>query len=389
MSMVATQQKDLLDRIAYVCHFYFHGDVARFARTINFDKRQLSSCLTGRSAVTIKLLADIISCTSVCAEWLLCGRGPISNPGVNSVDVDSAVADRVPGTLDTQYPLFCFGNAAHISDLWAYSSPAESPAYAEPEKPAALNDFDRQTWYAETANLLRQSVANAADIFVFAGEATFYNHRAILHKFLSSGVVHSLVLTGEVLEKEVSRAGKINYSAAIRLGADSGLGIGETVQQWGCVSRESILLLARNKHVPVFGIPTLGESPTDSSIRGNVDFGAAVGMTAQIDISAFTQKLYTRMSRNNFLFIFLAGSDCLLKPAATSFGVAASAAARNAGTAAKDYKFSALLATYDGSYGIAQELTRHLGTCVNCAPCWPAQNTVHVLDLCNSICVKD
>lgn len=284
--------KEIRRRMRYICDYFFGGNVPAFASFIDVPPPLLHACLSDLcfKKITPTLLARIVQYTDVRAEWLLCGTGTMLCPPL-SVDMpdDYAHGLTLPVKLRSTHSLFAGCRSIPGRPRAQLSSPAACTPTSESD---------------ELAQFLFQACSEARPVVLFAGQAGSKNCRWLLRRLLTQSGITGLVLTGAAVEFDAPQKPTTDINSVLRLGAMSGIGLGEAVQRWGGASTGSPISIARARSVPFAAHVLFGEMATHfaAPVHG-AEVGAALGACAYIDLLAITEQLKTVLVRDGVFLV--------------------------------------------------------------------------------------
>ena len=270
---------DVQMRLQYICEYFFGGQIATFCWLLKLEPRNVEYWLTTKNVqrIPLFLLIRVAQCTNVRAAWLLCGTGPMLRSHFTEEEED-VLGTKLPEKLRTALPLF--------------SRPAALPNF-EP-RPTVFYPTDCHTTAVtdDAAQLIFDACGAKKPLFVFAGASGTQYCRKLLVRLIRQGGVSGLCLTSKALEFEATLKPHTDFNTIARLGACSGLGLGEAFQRWGGATAKSPITLTRHANVPFMAHVIFGEmSATFAAPVNGADVGAALGACAYIDLLAIAEQV--------------------------------------------------------------------------------------------------
>lgn len=254
-----------------------------FARAIELEALHLRKVFKKQYAVTVQLLAQILSHTHVSADWLLWGNGPmfrgspLENPG----------ALVLPHKLNSSFPLFNTLRATTpLCDVRAPVA-AATPCEITPAHISAAHVIHA----ARSGDYPVLLFISAPAISAGAGIAAV---ELLRKKYVTAVATTGAGLVADIRTAERGLAHDLNYVA--RLAANQGLGYGEAVGRWAYSSRantkRSLLHSAHALGVPATIHVELGEMAGHIYPSGpGAEIGAAFGAATYVDLLIFAEQV--------------------------------------------------------------------------------------------------
>jgi hypothetical protein len=269
----------------YVCEFLFGGSVYKLSRVLNLNYGHLWKVLFANSRVTVNMLAHVVSCTNVRAEWLLCGVGPMFLKQANPEEAEFKLADSV----NSSFTVFDSLSVKNDAKGWVVKKPdsvsLDRPTVLPPEAVTA-------------ARAIHQARVAGKPVSVFLGsDAAQAGCLEFVKEFVAKDYVTHVGLTGSVVSYDLGPPTKPplfdpNYVA--RLAALQGLGYGEALGKWACDNKlapDSLLHGMLNLKRPVTVHVEIGELAEHllPAIHG-AECGASLGAATYVDLLIFAEQ---------------------------------------------------------------------------------------------------
>jgi hypothetical protein len=276
-------------RLQYINNYCYSGDRYAFARAIGVASDVLKRALLFRPQLSLRLLVQILTTTTIRAEWLLYGAGPMFS-GRRGVPKIIPGALSLPALFQTRYPLFdtlTVGVPPAFTSLPATTVESSSGSALTADHIAAAQAIYSARVADKPVVCFLGAPALSAGAGILAGE------------MLARQYVTGVATTGQGLVCDIYAANVVsppdlNYVA--RLAASQGLGYGEAVGRWGFphrdIKRRSIMHAAYTLGIPATAHVELGEidQHAAATARG-AELGAAVGAASYTDFLIFTEQV--------------------------------------------------------------------------------------------------
>lgn len=220
------------------------------------------------------MLAQIVACTPVRAEWLLTGAGPMLVTDENRVDPDF----QLPAVIQSVFPVF---------DAAVISTPTKQKKYRRGRSVFANNSIGA----AQAIHHCRVT-GRPACFFLGADAMQRRPVRRAARTLFARNYFTSVSLTSGCVPYEF--AAEFDPSFAVRAAAVNGVGLGEGLCRWttGSKSATSLFGHALSAKLPITVHTELGEiaSHAKPGLRG-AELGAAWGAAAYVDHLVFTEQI--------------------------------------------------------------------------------------------------
>lgn len=276
-------------RLQYICDYLFCGDVNSFARVLGVRPRTLTACLQPAQKLSIDFLARVIQRTDVRADWLLLGVAPILNAAADPVVVPQLAAFMLARTAQSTYPVF-------TDFLIPPPSRRLDPVWYPKCRATKATDV--------VAHLIYTARGHKKPVLLFVDLPAAQDSRKLITQLLQSNVVTGLIYTGRALKKEITGTPTLGLAALAKVGAQAGVGFGETVQRWGGVTRRSPLRLAFQQRIPFAADIVLDEMIVDlGPVPASAETGAAFGACAYVDLLVFAAQCQSLRNTGGVLLV--------------------------------------------------------------------------------------
>jgi hypothetical protein len=275
----------------------FASSVPDFARAIELDPTHLGKVFKKQYSVTVQLLAQILSHTQICSDWLLWGRGPM----LRGAEIETPGALILPQQLNSAFPVF--------DTLRAATPPCDA-------MPPIVLDVEStlDSAHVSAAHAIHVARSNEQPVLLFISAPAVTAGAGIaaidlLHKKYVTAV--ATTGAGLVADIQISERGlphDLNYVA--RLAANQGLGYGEAVGRWAYSSRaekgRSLLHSAYSLGVPATVHVELGEMAGHVYPDGpGAELGAAFGAATYADLLIFAEQVRQVCATQNGVVLFI------------------------------------------------------------------------------------
>lgn len=245
--------------------------------------------------------------TSIRAEWLLCGDGPMfaSPRGVPEI-IPGALS--LPARLQTCYPVF---DTLTVGVPPAFTSVPVRAIESEPE--AALT----AAHIAAAQAIYSARIADKPVVCFLGAQALTAGAGISAGNMLTHQYITGVATTGQGLVCDINVAHIIsppdlNYIA--RLAANQGLGYGEALGRWGFPHRDvnlrSVFHAAYTRRIPATAHVEIGEIDQHASATARgAELGAAIGAASYTDFLIFTEQVRQILSGTGGVFIVAGEAD--------------------------------------------------------------------------------
>lgn len=236
--------------------------------------RHLYKALYVSSRITANMLAQIVDRTSVRAEWLLTGAGPMLVTAENRVDPGFELSP----VIQSVFPVF---DAAVVS----------APVKHKKTRNRRSNFGNNAIGAAQLIHHCR--ITGKPACFFLGADALQYSRvRTTAHTLFSRGYFTSVALTAGCIPYEFPH--EFDPSFAVRTAAVNGVGLGEGLSRWttGSKSDTSLFGHALSTKIPITVHAELGETASHAKpgLRG-AELGAAWGAASYVDHLIFTEQI--------------------------------------------------------------------------------------------------
>ena len=284
------------------------------------------------------MLAQIVACTNVRAEWLLTGAGPMLVTDENRVDP----AFELPLTTQSVFPVF---DAAVVS----------APVKYKKHRPGRGVFANNSIGAAQAIHYCRIT-GRPACFFLGADALQYKRVQAISQTLFARNYFTGVAMTAGCIPHEFQPP--FDPSFAVRAAATNGVGLGEALNRWttGSKSETSLFGHPLSTKIPITVHTELGEAALHArpGLRG-AELGAAWGAAAYVDQLIFTEQVRQFGAARGGIFVLLGEAARGLK-----LFFAAAQAAREAVSADDLTEFSVI--QVGGEFKITkEEVKRHGG----------------------------
>jgi hypothetical protein len=272
-----------MQRLEYVCATLFDNNVPAFARAIGLDSTHLGKVFKRQYAISVQLLAQILSHTHVSSDWLLWGSGPM----LRSAAIAHPGALTLPARLNSSFPVF--------DTLRAAVPPCDAVAPIPVDMSCLITSA-----HIDVASIIHTARSEDRPVLLFISAPAIHAGAGITAvELLRKKYVTAVATTGAglVADIRVSERGlshDLNYVA--RLAANQGLGYGEAAGRWAYSPRaeknRSLLHSAYTLGVPATVHVELGEMAGHIYPDGPAaEIGAAFGAATFTDLLIFAEQV--------------------------------------------------------------------------------------------------
>lgn len=270
--------------MVYLCDFLFGGSTYQFSRALNLNQGHLWQALYSQSRVTANMLAQVVACTNVRAEWLLCGTGPVFVTPANKVDAEF----ELPPALHSSFATF---DGCAIPNIGAL--PSASCAKLKLEEPSLTPEA------ISAARAVHRARVAGKPVSLFLGSDAAHDGCLELAKaFIAKEYVTHVAMTAAVIPYDLGRRNAapvfdVNYVA--RLAALQGTGYGEALGRWAADNKsthKSLLAGLLHQKTPITVHVELGELAEHflPALHG-AELGASIGAAAYTDLLVFAEQI--------------------------------------------------------------------------------------------------
>ena len=278
-----------------MCNHLFAGDIKRFAEHFNMPAHRVKKIFKGDVTVTVKVVAEILTKSSVRTEWLLWGHGSMVDHG-NPID-------EKPGTLILPDKLQSAFLPPDPLQMQPISKECEVSQFIplERHKNRSKSQFaiptDNFDGVAEALHACRMC---SQPVLFFIGPDAFTAGAGILvSEMLEKKYVTAVATTGAGLAEDLQMADQTtDLNKVAKLAAKQGIGYGEAVGRWGFNPKEgdlerSLFHKAHTLGVPAMALVEIGEIPHHlcPEVRG-AEVGAAIGAATYADFLLFVAVIF-------------------------------------------------------------------------------------------------
>ena len=294
-------------RVRAVCDHLFAGDIKRFAEQFNMPAHRVKRIFKGDVTVTVKVVAEILTKSSVRAEWLLWGNGSMVDHGNPT--------DEKPGTLILPDKLQSSFLPAEPLQMQPISKECEVSQFIPLERRHSRkkSQFSVATDnFAGVAEALHECRVNNQPVLFFIGpDAITAGAGILVREMLDKQYVTAVATTGAGLALDLVMADQnTDLNRVARLAAKQGVGYGEAVGRWGFNPKDgdldrSLFHKAHTLGVPAMALVEIGEIPNHlcPEVRG-AEVGAAIGAATYADFLLFVSTIFEmRMQRGGMIII--------------------------------------------------------------------------------------
>lgn len=269
-------------RIAYLCDYFFAGDVVKLAAAVDCYHTTIRDVLRAKCAVTVRLVAQISRQLNVRLDWLLYGTGdPVLSGDVSPEQL------HLPTTLASTYALFDTTTTAPAAPMSVSAQDVglEAAAVTDPHFSLAIAVHAARARSAPVLLCL-------SDVAVHAGAYQSLPH-ALAKKYVTA-----LAITGGAAVADMARARQSvpDMNLLARLAANQGTGYGEALARWGfspdAQREKSVICSAYDAGLVFSAHVEIGElvDHLRPAARG-AEVGAAFGAATYVDFLVFTEQV--------------------------------------------------------------------------------------------------
>jgi hypothetical protein len=303
-----TYSDDLLRaRVRAVCDHLFAGDIIRFGKHFNVEPKRVRQIFAGEMTVTVRFAAEILTKSSVRAEWLLWGHGDMLDYGTPTDEKPGTLI--LPDKLQSSFLLFDPLQAQQISkecDVTQFIPLERRKNKSKSQFAIATDNF------AGVAAALHKCRMDNQPVLFFIGPDAFTAGAGILvSEMLEKKYVTAVATTGAGLAEDLAVAEQeTDLNRVAKLAAKQGIGYGEAVGRWGFDPKEgdldrSLFHKAHTLNVPAMALVEIGEIPHHlcPEVRG-AEVGAAIGAATYADFLLFVATIFEmRMQGGGMIII--------------------------------------------------------------------------------------
>lgn len=275
-------------RVAYLCEYFFAGDVNAFAFALDLDVVSVRKVLYKTRTVSVRFAAQVIRQLRVRPEWLLNGTGPISADQRSTHDTPEF---HLPTAFASSFVLFDPTTASHglAPDMKKPTSSAVAAELPTPQSP-----------HFSLAIAIHTARSNNAPVMVCLSDAAMHAGAGnSVCSMLRKKYVTSVALTGAGAVADIFQSrptAKPDMNLIAKLAAAQGLGYGEAIARWGFSPEsrleKSVIHTAYSEAAPVTAHAEVGELSDHlyAAARG-AELGAVVGAASYVDLLVFTEQV--------------------------------------------------------------------------------------------------
>jgi hypothetical protein len=294
-------------RLQYINSYCYAGDRYKFARAIGIASEVLKRALFDKPQMSVRLVAQVIMHTSIRADWLLCGAGPMFT-GQRGVPKIIPGELSLPARLQTRYPVF---DTLTVGVPPAFTS---VPVQTSESAPALALTAEH---IAAAQAIYSARIADKPVVCFLGAQALSAGAGILAGEMLTQQYITGVATTGQGLVCDIHAANivtppDLNYIA--RLAANQGLGYGEALGRWGFphrdVNRRSVVHAAYTLKLPATAHIEVGEidQHAAATARG-AELGAAIGAASYTDFLIFTEQVRHMLSDTGGVFIVAGEAD--------------------------------------------------------------------------------
>ena len=294
-------------RLQYINSYCYNSDRYKFARAIGIVPAVLKRALFDTPQMSLRLVAQVIMHTSIRADWLLIGAGPMFS-GQRGVPKIIPGALSLPASLQTRYPFF---DTLTVGVPPAFTSVPISVVESEPA--AALT----AEHIAAAQAIYSARIADKPVVCFLGAQALSAGAGILAGEMLTQQYITGVATTGQGLVRDIQAANivtppDLNYIA--RLAANQGLGYGEALGRWGFphrdVNRRSVVHAAYTLGLPATAHVEVGEIDQHASATARgAELGAAIGAASYTDFLIFTEQIRHMLSDTGGVLIVAGEAD--------------------------------------------------------------------------------
>lgn len=274
----------------------FDNNVKSFARAIEIDQTHLGKVFKRQYAVSVQLLAQILSHTTVRADWLMWGSGPM----LAKRKVDTPTPLALPEQLRSSFPLFnCLTTVTPAKD-------AMSPYAIE-------TACKMSAAHVSAAQAIHRARSNDRPVLLFISAPAISSGAGIASvELLKKKYVTAVATTGAGLIADVlcTSTERPDFNYIAHMAAKQGIGYGEAVGRWAFEPRSnksrSLLHSAYSAGVPASVHVEIGEmcGHLYPGARG-AETGAAIGAATYVDLMIFAEQVRQLCSTSDGVALFI------------------------------------------------------------------------------------
>jgi len=280
-------------RLRYIGEYVFGGNISAYSRATGFSRYGVQRILAGLHRVRIATLSRLAIARIVNAEWLLCGTGPMLK---SDIVIDSIAGIILPTNGQSKYPVFDTNLSKQITlKRTNYTTHGVTPHGAS----TTLSKFSGITACISVAHQIFTARKNQTPVVLFLSvDVIVAGIHAVIRELLKKQYVTGIALTFAAAEQEYIAAGYRDFGpllAAIRRGAQEGIGLGEAMGRYIFPKhrrRKSIIAACCDLNIPISVHGGIGESvshymPADTT----TNFGSVIGATLYTDTLILAEQL--------------------------------------------------------------------------------------------------
>jgi hypothetical protein len=284
----------------------FAGDIKRFAEQFNMPAHRVKRIFKGDVTVTVKVVAEILTKSSVRAEWLLWGHGSMVDHGDPT--------DEKPGTLilpDKLQSSFLPAEPLQMQPISKERKVSQfSPLERRHSKSKSQFAIPTDNFVGVAAALHACRVNNRPVLFFIGPDAITAGAGTLVSEMLEKKYVTAVATTGAGLAEDLYMADQMtDLNRVAKLAAKQGIGYGEAVGRWGFNPKDgdldrSLFYRAHTLGVPAMALVEIGEIPHHlcPEVRG-AEVGAAIGAATYADFLLFIATVAEMRAQNGGMII--------------------------------------------------------------------------------------
>ena len=267
----------------------------------------LKRALFSKAQLSLRLLAQISMHTTIRADWLLFGAGPMFS-GPRGVPISVPGELSLPALLQTRHPVF---DTLTVGVPPAFTSVPETTVEGSTESALAVEHI------AAAQAVYSARIADKPVLCFLGAQALAAGAGILAGELLAQQYVTGVATTGQGLVRDIQSANivsppDLNYIA--RLAANQGLGYGEALGRWGFpyrdVKRRSIIHAAYTLGLPATAHVEIGEIDQHASATARgAELGAAIGAASYTDFLIFTEQVRHVLTDTGGVFIVAGEAD--------------------------------------------------------------------------------